>query len=94
MSDNCGITINIEEIRDVMCRLYSKGHSVGFDGLGGCWIEDSAGMLEIDFGSLDDIYRWTLEQQAALDELETEQSVINDKINHDSASVDIMKQRF
>lgn len=88
------ITCSISEVREVMCAVYSESHELIITGYGVSAIADQWGNNEQTFEDDTELYKWTLEQRAKLDEQETKQSAANNKINHESASVDFMNQRF
>ncbi|KKL49956.1 hypothetical protein LCGC14_2310340, partial [marine sediment metagenome] len=58
------------------------------------FIEDCSLVLVKEFNNLEKLYLWVAKTRTELDEQEAEQSAANDKINHESANVDIMKLKF
>lgn len=96
MSDKTkpGVTFSIPEIMDAIERKFEYYCGLTLDCYGGAYIVDQEGIPEVEFNNLAELHTWVAKTQAELDEAEAEQSAINDKINHDSANVDIFKQRF
>lgn len=48
----------------------------------------------VDFCTLEELYEWIIYRQVELAEQDAEQRKENARINHESANVDIFKQRF
>ncbi len=89
-----GVTFSIPEIMDTIHRKLSTNHVLTFF-KEVCWIDTDYELGgEMFFNSLSELHLWVAKTRIELDEQETEQSAANDKINHESANIDFMNQRF
>lgn len=89
-----GLTFSIPDIMDTIERKYDQEYELLIIGRQ-CWIDcPGGGASELHFRTLEKLHLWVAITRIELDELETEQSAANDKINYESANVDIFKQQF
>ena len=50
--------MEIEKVLDVIVKTYSEDHELTIFTNGKCGIEAPSGLIEIDFKSLDELYKW------------------------------------
>lgn len=93
-----GLTFSIPEIMDTIDRKLDDRHELRITTSLMYFVEflvpGEENELVLEFENERDLHLWVAKTRIELDEAETEQSAVNDKINHDSANVDHMNQRF
>ena len=70
-----GLTVSLLTILDVIHRKYSVDHMLVMHPSFISGVDDPSGKCERDFKDLEELYRWTLDTQAELDERDEQKRI-------------------